>query len=50
MRNGQSHDGTGEASGETRATQAAEAAINNPLLDDTTMKGANAVLITLRCT
>jgi cell division protein FtsZ len=37
--------GTGEASGEARATQAAEAAINNPLLDDTTMKGANAVLI-----
>ena len=37
--------GTGEASGETRATQAAEAAINNPLLDDTTMKGASAVLI-----
>ena len=39
--------GTGEASGETRATQAAEAAINNPLLDDTTMKGANAVLINI---
>ena len=37
--------GTGEASGEARATQAAEAAINNPLLDDTTMKGAKAVLI-----
>ncbi len=39
--------GTGEASGETRATQAAEAAINNPLLDDTNMKGANAVLINI---
>jgi len=39
--------GTGEASGETRATQAAEAAINNPLLDDTTMKGAHAVLINI---
>jgi len=37
--------GTGEASGETRAIDAAEAAINNPLLDDTTMKGAHAVLI-----
>ncbi|MGB2534596.1 MAG: cell division protein FtsZ, partial [Candidatus Puniceispirillum sp.] len=37
--------GTGEASGETRATQAAEAAINNPLLDDTTMQGARSVLI-----
>ena len=39
--------GTGEASGDARATQAAEAAINNPLLDDTTMKGANAVLVNI---
>jgi len=39
--------GTGEASGESRATQAAEAAINNPLLDDTTLKGAHAVLINI---
>ena len=39
--------GTGEASGESRATQAAEAAINNPLLDDTTMRGAHAVLINI---
>ena len=39
--------GTGEATGESRATQAAEAAINNPLLDDTTMKGAHAVLINI---
>ncbi|MEC8551044.1 MAG: cell division protein FtsZ, partial [Pseudomonadota bacterium] len=37
--------GTGEASGEGRATQAAEAAINNPLLDDISMHGASAVLI-----
>ena len=37
--------GTGEASGEGRATQAAEAAINNPLLDDISMQGARAVLI-----
>ena len=37
--------GTGEASGEGRATQAAEAAINNPLLDDISMQGASAVLI-----
>ena len=37
--------GTGEASGEGRATQAAESAINNPLLDDITMQGAQAVLI-----
>ena len=37
--------GTGESSGDSRAIDAAEAAINNPLLDDTTMKGAHAVLI-----
>ena len=37
--------GTGEASGEQRATEAAESAINNPLLDDTSMRGARAVLI-----
>ena len=39
--------GTGEASGDNRATNAAEAAINNPLLDETTMKGAQAVLINI---
>ena len=39
--------GTGEASGETRATEAAESAINNPLLDETTMNGAQAVLINI---
>ena len=39
--------GTGEASGENRATNAAEAAINNPLLDETNMKGAQAVLINI---
>lgn len=37
--------GTGEAQGEKRATEAAEAAINNPLLDDVSMKGANGVII-----
>ncbi len=37
--------GTGEAEGDRRALQAAEAAISNPLLDDTTMKGARGVLI-----
>ncbi len=37
--------GTGEAEGERRALDAAEAAINNPLLDDISMKGARAVLI-----
>lgn len=37
--------GNGEAEGERRATQAAEAAINNPLLDDVSMKGARGVII-----
>ncbi|MYE01147.1 MAG: cell division protein FtsZ [Alphaproteobacteria bacterium] len=39
--------GTGEAEGETRAMDAAEAAIDNPLLDDTSMRGAQAVLINI---
>jgi cell division protein FtsZ len=39
--------GTGEASGEKRALQAAEAAIANPLLDETSMKGARGVLISI---
>ncbi len=39
--------GTGESSGENRAIEAAEAAINNPLLDDTSMKGAQGVLISI---
>lgn len=39
--------GTGEAAGENRANEAAEAAINNPLLDDTSMRGARAVLINI---
>ncbi len=37
--------GTGESEGERRATEAAEAAINNPLLDDVSMKGARGVII-----
>jgi cell division protein FtsZ len=37
--------GTGEAEGENRALESAEAAINNPLLDDVSMKGARGVLI-----
>lgn len=37
--------GTGEAEGERRAIEAAEAAINNPLLDDVSMKGARGVII-----
>jgi len=39
--------GTGEASGEKRAIDAAEAAISNPLLDDVSMKGARGVLINI---
>ncbi len=39
--------GTGEASGENRAREAAEAAISNPLLDDVSMKGAKGVLINI---
>lgn len=37
--------GTGEADGERRALDAAEAAISNPLLDDMSMKGARGMLI-----
>ena len=37
--------GTGEASGEDRAIQAAEKAIANPLLDEISLQGARGVLI-----
>lgn len=39
--------GTGEAAGEKRAIEAASAAINNPLLEDVSLKGAKAVLINI---
>jgi cell division protein FtsZ len=39
--------GTGEATGDNRAIEAAEAAIANPLLDDVSMQGANGVLINI---
>jgi cell division protein FtsZ len=39
--------GTGEASGEKRAIEAAEAAIANPLLDDVSMRGAKGLLISI---
>ncbi len=39
--------GTGEAEGEKRAIEAAEAAISNPLLDDVSMRGARGVLINI---
>jgi cell division protein FtsZ len=39
--------GTGEAEGENRAIKASEAAISNPLLDHSSMKGARGVLINI---
>ncbi|MGA8445036.1 MAG: cell division protein FtsZ, partial [Roseiarcus sp.] len=39
--------GTGEAAGDKRAVQAAEAAIANPLLDETSMRGARGLLISI---
>ncbi len=39
--------GTGEAEGENRAVRAAEAAISNPLLEDTSMSGARGLLINI---
>ena len=39
--------GTGEASGDGRAMNAAEAAISNPLLDETSMQGASGLLISI---
>jgi len=37
--------GTGEAEGETRAQEAAAAAISNPLLEEASLKGAKGVII-----
>ena len=39
--------GTGEATGEKRALTAAEAAIANPLIDNSSMKGARGLLISI---
>ncbi|MEH6835649.1 MULTISPECIES: cell division protein FtsZ [Falsihalocynthiibacter] len=39
--------GTGEATGEDRAVQAAEKAIANPLLDEISLRGARGVLINI---
>ncbi len=47
MEMGKAMMGTGEAEGEGRAIAAAEAAISNPLLDDVSMKGAQALLINI---
>ncbi|MEM0928364.1 MAG: cell division protein FtsZ [Pseudomonadota bacterium] len=39
--------GTGECQGESRASEAAAAAISNPLLDEMSLKGAKGVLINI---
>ena len=39
--------GTGQASGDSRALEAAEKAIANPLLDETSMQGARGLLISI---
>ena len=39
--------GTGEATGEERASRAADSAISNPLLDEVSLKGARAMLINI---
>lgn len=39
--------GTGEASGERRAIEAAEKAIANPLLDEVSMRGAKGVIVNI---
>ena len=40
--------GTGESSGENRAKNAAQAALNNPLLDNTNIKGAKSILLNIQ--
>ncbi|MEN3953134.1 cell division protein FtsZ [Iodidimonas sp. SYSU 1G8] len=47
MEMGKAMMGTGEAEGDSRAIEAAEAAISNPLLDEVSMKGAHGVLINI---
>ena len=39
--------GTGEAEGDNRAVVASDAAINNPLIDDYTLKGAKGLLVNI---
>ena len=39
--------GTGQAEGKGRAVKAAEMAINNPLIDDYTLKGAKGLLVNI---
>ncbi len=45
---GQAMMGTSECSGEDRAKVAAEMALNNPLLDNTSIKGASAILLNIK--
>ena len=40
--------GTGEASGENRAIEAAETAINNPLLEDSSLAGAKSLIVNVK--
>jgi len=47
MEMGKAMMGTGEAEGDKRSLDAAEAAINNPLLDDVSLKGAHGVLVNI---
>ncbi|MCL4115165.1 UNVERIFIED_CONTAM: hypothetical protein GTU68_035895 [Idotea baltica] len=44
---GMSMMGTGVASGDERATKAAQAAISSPLLDDINLKGARGILVNI---
>ena len=39
--------GTGEAEGENRAITATEMALNNPLIDDYSLKGAKGLLVNI---
>ncbi len=45
---GQAMMGTGEHSGENRAKIAAEMALNNPLLDNSTINGASSILLNIK--
>ncbi len=40
--------GTGESSGESRAQKAAETALNNPLLDNSSINGATSILLNIK--
>jgi hypothetical protein len=40
--------GTGESSGDQRAKKAAEAALSNPLLDNSSIKGAKSILLNIK--